>query len=145
MIKDPNNNEESQKALDYSLSRSQILRGRKNFQRLFEKSTAYHAHTVSFRFRVYGDPEEKCMTGFIVKKKLGNAVQRNRVKRLMKETYRLNQHILNDVFASGKIGFHGVLMAKSVNVDFDMVQNDVKFLLQKVRKQLLAYLDKQPL
>jgi len=76
--------------------------------------------------------------GFIVKKKLGNAVIRNRTKRLLREAYRLNQHILSDLFDSGAFGFHGALMANTVGADFESVQKDVIYLLHKVKNHILS-------
>ena len=41
-------------------------------------------------------PSQQARIGIIVSKKLGNAVQRNRCKRLLKEAFRINRHLLKD-------------------------------------------------
>ena len=41
-------------------------------------------------------PSQQARIGIIVSKKLGNAVQRNRCKRRLKEAFRINRHLLKD-------------------------------------------------
>lgn len=139
MKKDPNNSSVSASGNDFSLPRSKILRGRKNFQRLFEEPAVIIRNTfVDLRFRIFHKSGDECLMGFVVKKQLGKAVRRNRVKRLLREAYRLNQHLLTDLFSKRPMSFHGVLMAKTLEVSFRDVEDNVKELLQKARDHILS-------
>lgn len=122
---------------DHSLPRSKILRGRKNFQRLFEASTVMKSGDVQFRYRVYKDPAEGCLIGFAApKKKIAKAVQRNRVKRLLREAYRTRQSYLQDLFAEYNIGFHGLFLAHRADLTFRDTEREVNALLAETRKRL---------
>lgn len=127
---------------DFSLPRAKILRGQKNFQHLFDAdATTVRDKYMQLRFLVFPDAEAGCMMGFIVRKKLGKAVQRNRVKRLLKEAYRLHQHLLFDVVKTTDKGFHGALMANTMDLNSQQAQQSVSKLLQKAQAYILSISD----
>lgn len=82
-----------------------------------------------------------CLMGFIAKKSLGKANKRNRIKRLLKEAYRLNQYMLSDSVHNLQIGFHGAFMAKTADADFKSVEENVKELLEKAQIHLSSISD----
>lgn len=124
---------------DLSLSRGKILKGKRNFQRLFEQSSVLRAPGVHLRYRIYDDPSEGCFIGFIAAKKLGKAVKRNKLKRLLREVYRTHQHLLSGLFASNAFGFHGVLLAQKVDVTFHSLEKEMVPMLEKMRTVLEEY------
>lgn len=135
MKKDLNSREP---ASDHSLPRSKILRGRRNFERLFEKSTVYNSDSLQLRFRYYEDPAEGCFIGFIAPKRtIRKAVKRNKIKRLMREVYRTHQHIIGDLFSKKNFGVHAVFIAKKDGLVFSDIIRDMIPLLEKVRDKLL--------
>lgn len=71
-----------------------------------------------------------CRFGFTVSKKTGNAVTRNRVRRLLKEACRLN----NNVFTNG---FDIVFVARRsiVTLDYRQVEESLLKLVKKVYKR----------
>lgn len=135
-------NSPSSSKKDFSLPRAKILRGRKNFQRLFESDVKIIRNSyINIRFRIYPEAEPECLMGFIVKKKLGNAVKRNRVKRLLREVYRLNQHIISDVALANNICLHGAFMANTIELTFEQAEQNIKKLLSDVRDHILSITD----
>lgn len=62
--------------------------------------------------------------------KLGHAVQRNRARRRIRETYRLNEHRL-------KRGYDIVIVARSRSIDGDFAELQRSFLRQCARLKLL--------
>jgi ribonuclease P protein component len=130
-------NSQDQPKPDYSLPRSKILRGRRNYQRLFEKSTVLNSNSLQFRYRIYQDPREGCFIGFIApKKKIRGAVKRNRVKRLLREVYRMHQQTLQDLFAKQTFGFHGAFIANKPEVTFDNIRDEMLPMLKNVHTRL---------
>lgn len=122
---------------DYSLPRAKILRGRTNFQRLFQNDVqVFRNKYVDLRFQLIDDSKFGCQMGFIVKKNLGKAHKRNKMKRLLKEAYRLHQHILSKPLENARITFHGAFMAKAVDLEYAVVEQNVIRLLKKVRDKL---------
>lgn len=136
MKKDRSNHASSAKKA-FGLPKADILRGRKNFKRLFEGSaTVYSEKSISIRFQFFPGSKPDCKMGFIVAKRLGTATRRNRARRLLKEVYRLHQHSLTEAFTSASVGFHGVLIAKTVQMDFNTAKKEVISLLNRVVNDL---------
>lgn len=122
---------------DYSLPRAKILRGRNNFSRLFQRDARVIREAyVDLRFQIVNDTSFGCQMGFIVKKSLGKATKRNRMKRLLKEAYRYHQHKLTDVINELQITLHGAFMAKSIDLPYDDVEQDVVMLIEHLCNQL---------
>jgi ribonuclease P protein component len=69
------------------VKRSFSLRQGSDFQRVWDKGKAWSHPLVILRAHANGT--EKSRFGFVVGKKVGKAVERNRAKRLMREAVRL--------------------------------------------------------
>ena len=129
---------------DQSLPRSNILRGRENFRRLFEKSTVLNSNSIQLRFRIYDNPDEGCKVGFAAPKKIiPKAAQRNRTKRLLREVYRTRQSHLTELFTTRSFGFHGLIMARRSGLSYHEIAGEMESLMLQARKFLEEYLRKK--
>ncbi|WP_020403620.1 ribonuclease P protein component [Gracilimonas tropica] len=122
----------------FTLPKSHILRGRRNFEELFSSSSLISNKDVNLRFATYPQASRKHLVGFIAPKKTGTAVQRNRTKRLLREAYRLNQHIITELPEIADIGLHYAFLAKRANLSFDSIQPQVIELLTELRQRITA-------
>ena len=81
-------------------------------------------------------------TAFAVSKKSGNAVWRNRVKRLLRESFRLNKEIVKPEVLSKKLCLLMVLSPNTINqknykkICLKDIMNDVIDLLNQIRAKL---------
>lgn len=125
---------------DFTLPRSKILRGKRNFERLFDKSSVLRNQSIQFRYRLYKDPSEGCYVGFVVpKKRIRGAVKRNRIKRILREAYRLNQSFFSDLFNKNTFGLHAVFMANNESLSFEQVERDMLPILKNAREKFLEF------
>lgn len=67
--------------------KKEILRKKKDFSLLYRKGKSVPERYIVLFYRKNGLSYNR--TAFLASKKVGNSVQRNRAKRLMKESYRL--------------------------------------------------------
>lgn len=132
--KDPNSHS-GHGSRKFTLPKHRILRGKKNFQQLFESGSVLHGSAVQFRYLLTGK-ENGVKIGFIAKKSLGNAVTRNRTKRLLREAWRLQQEEMINLADRSDTGIHGVFMAKRTDLTFQIVQNETRELIEKLQGRM---------
>ena len=117
------------------LPRSMILRGKKNFQRLFDQGSSLRARHIDLRYIILEG--ESCLMGFVVSRRLGKAHKRNQIKRRMREAYRLHYHnILEESCSQISQGFHAALIAKNSTADYHAIEHDCIRLLTRLRDRL---------
>lgn len=88
---------------DASLKKEQRLRKKKDFERVFEEGTAFRGKNLNAC--VIPNSLDFSRIGIVTGKKVGHAVKRNRIRRLLRECFRLNKALLGP-------GLDVVLIAK---------------------------------
>jgi len=128
---------------DCTLGKDEIIRGYESFKRIFIKSkvieTRYLKCYLQFDDKIISPQLIK--VGFTVsKKKVKKAYVRNRIKRLMKEAYRMEKHLLTSFNISKKFSFIVTIsdsQSKSIDLlyknGFQLFTEDMKLLFDKIR------------
>ena len=96
----------------------------RDFKRLYAKGKSLCAGFLVMYYKKTGGKGNTL--GLTVTKKIGKAVVRNRIRRLIRESYRLKEHELSG-------GYYIVFVArgKAVGASFDQISRDMSFLLKK--------------
>lgn len=116
--------------MEQSYSKKDKLKSQKTIERLFEKGTSITAFPLRV---VYLKIEGRNQVGVSVSKRnFKKAVDRNRIKRLMREAYRLNKKMLIDNNIDG-YAFMILYIGKTLP-DFDSVNKKVQSLFTKLIK-----------
>ena len=72
------------------------LHTRREFTQVFSRGRRFTAHGLRFRF--LRNDRTACRLGLTVSRRIGKAVYRNRVRRLLREGYRLSKHRFRGAF-----------------------------------------------
>lgn len=78
--------------MNLRFTKAERLTLQKEFERVFQEGKVFKDAKVVLYVAANGLPHSRL--GLVVSKKVGNAVRRNRAKRLLREVYRLNKHLL---------------------------------------------------
>ncbi len=110
--------------MDKKLPRAIIMRDEKVFQDIYEKG-----YSVADRYMVLHilpQAQSRAKVGFAAGKKLGNAVVRNHVKRMLREVYRHKKHRVREdccIFLVGR--------KAAVTADLEMLHKSFRYLCKK--------------
>ncbi|MEA3486432.1 MAG: ribonuclease P protein component [Thermodesulfobacteriota bacterium] len=77
-----------------SFGKKERVRKRKSYLNIYQRGV--RVHSSSFTVILSPNPSGEKRFGVAVSKKVGNAVKRNRIKRLLREFFRLNKDRLPD-------------------------------------------------
>ncbi len=77
--------------LRFTLSKSEILRGYKSFTRVITSGDSISAPPLRCHFSCTGSIPGRILVGFSVSRSFKRAIDRNKAKRLMRESYRLSK------------------------------------------------------
>lgn len=77
-----------------TLTKSERIRRKRDFSVIFRKSRKIEGKNITLLVRK--NRESGRRVAFVVSKKIGNAVRRNRIKRLLRESYRNHKYLLGE-------------------------------------------------
>lgn len=120
---------------NFSLSRNERIKKKKDFEHIFSSGKVIYSKYFLFKsiYFINTDVDEgNVKIASAVSRKAGKSVWRNRVKRLIRETYRLNKKLIVEVakeknfevmivFSSNKINEKKFSKVKLSDVSFEIV------------------------
>jgi len=123
-----------------TLGRSERLKSEKSICRLFETGSHLSAYPIRLIYQSTRSTDNfPFKIGFTVpKKNFNRAVDRNLLKRRMREAYRLNKQILNIKEPKFQFGLEIMLVYQSQKAeDFIKISDCIKILLKKLLSKIL--------
>lgn len=129
----------------FGLSSTERIKSKKEFEQVYSNgeflfSSSQKFKAVFFIQRNYGMSEIK--TAFAVSSRCGNAAWRNRVKRLLRESFRLNKTEINTEVRQKNLKLIVVFSPNTINqtknkkIFFKEVAPEVVNLINKIRAKL---------
>ncbi|HHT9106759.1 MAG TPA: ribonuclease P protein component [Candidatus Wujingus californicus] len=105
--------------MNFRFTKTEHLTKKKEFEKVFNEGKEFKSNRIIFY--VAANNFQHSRLGLVVSKKMGNAVRRNRIKRLFREAYRLNKHLLTahvDIVAIPKYIFSPELKLYDIEEEF---------------------------
>ena len=103
---------------EFGLSKIERIKSKKEFSLVYSAGSVIYSDDRKFKVNIYKSENSEqpiVKAGFAVHRRSGIAVWRNRVKRLLKESYRLNKKKLTDWSSENKISVFLVFSPNTIN------------------------------
>jgi ribonuclease P protein component len=124
----------------YSLGRRQMLKSRKQIGELFDKGNQLFLHPlrVSWKISALQEGVSPVLVGVSVSKRnFKKAADRNRIKRLLRECYRLNKQEFNQLVQSNQqqVNVFFIYVDKTIPT-FEPLQDKMRLSLKKLASKI---------
>jgi ribonuclease P protein component len=124
--------------MNSQLHKNERLHSKKLIKELFDKGSSFFLYP--FKVMVmeinFDIPETNQVLFSVSKKKLKKAVDRNLIKRRMRESYRLNKQILSDLDKANII--IGLIYVSSEIATFQVIEKKIKKILTTIKEKPLS-------
>ena len=124
----------------FGLSKIERIKRKNDFSKVYNSGKIIYSNSRKLKAIFYlGKSESKSVkVAFGISKKAGNAVWRNRLRRLLRESYRLNKEILSDCNHTLLVVFSPNNLNKKQNPKLFLkdVKHDMVELLKKLRDNI---------
>jgi len=118
---------------DLKFPKSEKLRLKSLIESLFKEGKSFFIYP--FKVLHLQAPEMQACNQVLItvsSKKFKKAVDRNKLKRRIREAYRLNKHTLTDSFAAGRHLLIGYIYVGNEILDFDSIESKLKKTLDRL-------------
>ncbi|MCC5927680.1 MAG: ribonuclease P protein component [Cyclobacteriaceae bacterium] len=116
----------------FTFSKNEILRKKKDIKELFENGSSFFIHPFKVLYLPYPAEKHHKVIFTVSRRTFKRAVDRNLVKRRIRECYRLNKYILQDN-RQAKLSFSIAIIYIGKNVpDFAYINGKIIVILKKL-------------
>lgn len=128
---------------EFTISKKEIISSKNEFDRVFNSGKTIYSNSRKLKaiFYINNDTEsEGLKVAFAVHKKAGSAFWRNRVKRLLRESFRLNKGVLSEslknVFLLVVFSLNTINQRNHIKIKLSDILSDVIELMNKIRVEM---------
>jgi len=131
---------------NFKLTKQERLSGRKRIENLYANGHSFHISSIKIMWILNQEEEISSISQVMFsapKKKFKNAVTRNRLKRLMRESFRKNKHILYDFLHSQNINIHlSIVFTGKADINYAETEDKIILTLQRLTQEIKTSLEK---
>ena len=129
----------------FGLSKNERIKLKKDFQKIYLKGQSLYSSNNKLKARYYIESSVNDFTikaAFVVSKKAGNAVWRNRVKRILRAAYRLNKlglvELCNENNKKLLIAFspNNLNQKNNKKINLNFISDDFANLLEQIKSKI---------
>lgn len=117
-----------------TFSKQERLCSEKAIDLLFNKGTSFFKHPLKMVWRFSAENEGYRVLFSIPKRNFPHAVDRNRIRRILKECYRLNKHLLHKLKQDEGCDLAFVYSAKTMP-EYKNAESIIIFLLERLNQE----------
>lgn len=131
---------------NFKLTRDERLSGRKRIEHLYATGKSFHLPNIRVMWVINQEEEIPSISQVMFsapKKKYKKAVTRNRLKRLMRESFRKNKHELYDFLVDQKKNIHlSIVYTGNADISYAEIEGKIILTLQRLIEELKSASDK---
>jgi ribonuclease P protein component len=131
---------------NFKLTRNERLSGRKRIEHLYANGKSFHLPSIRVMWILNTEEEILSLSQVMFsapKKKFKKAVTRNRLKRLMRESYRKNKHLLYDFLEEKNKNIHlSIVFTGSADISYAETEGKIILTLQRLIEEIKLSLAK---
>lgn len=123
----------------FQFPKQEKLSSRKEIDRLFKEGQSFLAYPLRVQFRLDWEADDVPVRALfsVPKRRFRRAVLRNRLKRRMREAYRLNKPGLIDVFHYSRVSLRvAFIFVGQDELDYFVIEKGVKKALERLKKEV---------
>ena len=121
---------------DQKLPAEERIKQKKLFDLIFDKGQSFRAHPLKLVYKEtdFNEDHPVKIAVIVPKRWMKHAHDRNRQKRLLREAYRLNKHIISDPSRQQKKGLALIFLAQCKSpLSYSETEGKIILLLQRLR------------
>lgn len=122
----------------FSFSKKERLKNKIEIESLFSEGNRFFEYPFNVIWKLYSNSDSTLkMAVSVPKKKIPNAIDRNKIKRLVREAFRKNKTIIQQPLEAKNVKLHLMLVySQSSIISMSEIEDKISVTLQRLAEQI---------